>query len=133
MKTLLTILAICVVGGVAYFAKERSKNQPLKPMIVADPEDMRDRREVFFRVSCDHCHSLDGTHLIGPTMKGLYGSQVTLSDGSVVTADEPFIRNFIVSPNNKIIKGYSPTMPSFNHLLSDKDVDDLVAFIKKQK
>jgi cytochrome c oxidase subunit 2 len=37
---------------------------------------------------CLACHSTDGSGRTGPTWQGLAGSQVRLSDGSMVTADD---------------------------------------------
>jgi cytochrome c oxidase subunit 2 len=38
----------------------------------------------------------------------------------------------IVNPNNKIVQGFQPVMPSFQGILKDRDVDDLVRFIETQ-
>lgn len=51
------------------------------------------------------CHSVDGSASVGPTWKGLYLSQVKLSDGSVVAADEPYLRESISEPGAKTVDG----------------------------
>ena len=82
---------------------------------------------------CLGCHSLDGTPKVGPTLKGLFGSRVPLSDGSGVTADENYIRESILDPNAKVVKGFQPIMPTFKGQLSDDDVAAIIAYIKTLK
>jgi cytochrome c oxidase subunit 2 len=81
---------------------------------------------------CFACHSLDGSILVGPSWKDLFGSQVELSDGSTVTADETFIRESILDPNATIVAGFPEgAMPQYN--LSDQQIDDIIAFIQTLK
>ena len=78
---------------------------------------------------CSACHAVDDTDKIGPTWVGLYGSQVELADGTVVTADEDYLTESIKDPNAKIVKGYSKgSMPPSP--LTDEEIDSLVAYIK---
>jgi cytochrome c oxidase subunit 2 len=80
---------------------------------------------------CIACHSLDGSVIVGPTWQGLFGSQVSLADGSGVTADETYIRSSILDPNSQIHEGYQPNvMPqTFGDQLTTEQIDQLVAFI----
>ena len=63
---------------------------------------------------CTSCHSSSGAKGTGPTWKGLYGSEVKLSDGTTVTADETYIKESITDPSAKIVDGYGNLMPHFN-------------------
>ncbi len=83
--------------------------------------------------TCVTCHTIDGSRLIGPTFKGLYGSKVELNDGQTVVADENYLRESIVAPMAKIVKGYPPQMPMFTGLVSDEDINALIAYIKTLK
>jgi hypothetical protein len=65
-----------------------------------------------------------------PTLANLYGSRVPLSDGSVVIADDDYIRESIVAPRAKIVLGYAPIMPTFKGQLSEEQIMDLIAYIK---
>ncbi len=47
---------------------------------------------------CVACHSTDGSILVGPSWKGVFGHEVTLADGSTVTADEAYLREFDPQP-----------------------------------
>jgi len=75
------------------------------------PEDRGDQWRT--RFACASCHSIDGSTLVGPSWLGLYGSEVTLSDGSTVTADEEYIRNSILDPASQIVAGFeNAAMPA---------------------
>jgi cytochrome c oxidase subunit 2 len=84
---------------------------------------------------CVNCHSEDGTTGIGPTWLHLYGSPVSLSDGTTVTADDTYLQNSITEPNLQIVAGFPPdVMPqSFSQVLSQTDITDIIAFIKTLK
>ncbi len=82
---------------------------------------------------CVACHTADGTPKVGPTFKGVYGSKVPLSDGSVVLADDNYIRESIEKPAAKIVKGFNPIMPTFKGLVSESEMNALIAYIKSLK
>jgi len=79
---------------------------------------------------CLACHTLDGTAKVGPSFKGLFGRQVALSDGSTVTADEDYIRESILDPNAKVVKGFQPVMPTFKGTLSGSDITSVIDYLK---
>lgn len=81
---------------------------------------------------CVACHSTDGSEGIGPTWLGLFGHEVLLSDGSVVTADEAYIHESIKAPQAKIVAGFeNQLMPIYG--FTDEQINDIVAFIKTLK
>jgi cytochrome c oxidase subunit 2 len=82
---------------------------------------------------CLACHSLDGSAKVGPTFKGIFGRSVELSDGSRVTADENYLRDSIIDPNGKVVKGFQPVMPSFKGILKDEDIAAVIAYLKTLK
>lgn len=79
--------------------------------------------------ACGSCHSTDGSRIIGPTWKNLYGHKVQLKDGSTVTADEAYIRESITDPSAKVVKGFPPSMVPYDHL-SESEINSLIAYIK---
>jgi len=81
---------------------------------------------------CAACHSINGSPGIGPTWFGLFGSQVTLNDGSVVTADEAYMHESIKTPQAKIVASFeNQLMPTYG--FPDEDINDIVAYIKTLK
>jgi cytochrome c oxidase subunit II len=82
---------------------------------------------------CLACHSLDGTAKIGPTFKGLFGRTVALADGKSVDADENYVRESIVDPTAKIVKGFQPVMPSYKGIVKDDDITAIIAYLKTLK
>ncbi len=81
---------------------------------------------------CGGCHSIDGTKMTGPTWRGLYQSQVPLSDGRTVTADQAYLTESIKDPNAKIVAGFpANVMPHFD--LTDQQIADIVAYIETLK
>lgn len=83
--------------------------------------------------ACNTCHTIDGTPLVGPSFKDVFGEPVTFTDGSATTIDENYIRQSILEPRSKIVAGYQPVMPTYQNLLKDRDVDALIAYIKSLK
>ncbi len=53
-----------------------------------------------------------------------------LADGSTVMADEAYIRESILQPNAKIVAGYQPIMPTFQGLVTEEGVLQLIEYIK---
>lgn len=81
---------------------------------------------------CLGCHSLDGSPNTGPTWLGLYGSQVPLSDGSAIIADEAFIKKSILQPQANFVSGFETIqMPVYE--FTDEQIADIIAFIKTLK
>jgi cytochrome c oxidase subunit 2 len=55
---------------------------------------------------------------------------VQLEDGRTVTADENYLRECILDPGAKRLKGFQPIMPTFQGLVTEEQVNALVAYIK---
>ena len=83
--------------------------------------------------ACNTCHSLDGTAAVGPTWKDLYAKERVSVDGKTVKADDNYLRQSIVNPNAFVVKGYPPVMPTYAGLLSDREIDAIIEFIKEQR
>ena len=84
------------------------------------------------RSGCLACHSVDGTTAgkTGPTLKGLYGSQVRLVGKPAVRADDAYITRSIVEPAADVVQGHEPGMPSFKGVLSDAEIRSVVMYIR---
>ncbi|HEX7128060.1 MAG TPA: cytochrome c oxidase subunit II [Thermodesulfobacteriota bacterium] len=79
---------------------------------------------------CLGCHTVNGTRGLGPTWRDLYGSTVSLTDGSRVTADEAYLTESMMDPQAKVVAGYPPVMPSYLGILEAPETAALVQFIK---
>jgi len=82
---------------------------------------------------CIACHSTNGKRGVGPSWKGIYGQMVKLSDGSSVNVDDAYLRQSIVDPQAEIVATFPPAMPSMKGKLDDKQISDLIDFIKSLK
>jgi cytochrome c1 len=100
------------------------------PNVVAGNQLMRSH-------GCLGCHTVDGEKSSGPTLKGVAGSQVQLSDGTTVTADDAYLREAIEEPSAQTVKGFPEGFManSIDHRqkLTPKEVNDVVAYIDSLK
>ena len=85
--------------------------------------------KLFQQNGCAMCHADNGKGL-GPSLVGVYGHPVHLTNGQTVNADDAYVRESILDPNAKIVAGYTPMMPSFQGQLSDEQILDLIAYIR---
>src|SRR6202165_5624913 len=86
-------------------------------------------QNIFQQLGCSTCHRSD-TQGRGPNLVGLFGKPVQLEDGRVLTADENYIRESILTPGAKIVSGFKPIMPVFQGLVSEEQLNALVAYVK---
>lgn len=82
---------------------------------------------------CTTCHSDDGTRLIGPSFKGLWESEETLSDGSTVTVNENYLRESILNPGAKIVESYDNVMTPYEGRISDEEITNIIEYLKTLK
>lgn len=85
-------------------------------------------KKVYDGAGCAACHGLAFGGGAGPTLRGLAGSTVTLSDGSTAVADTEYLRRSLVDPEAQTTKGYQLVMPRAD--LSAAQVESLVAMIE---
>lgn len=83
---------------------------------------------------CIACHSADGTKIVGPTFKGVYGHKILVeTDGKEreVLADDEYIKRSIYDPNADVVKGFTKgMMVSYKSQLSDEDVSKIIEYLK---
>jgi cytochrome c oxidase subunit 2 len=61
----------------------------------------------------------------------VFGHSVVLDDGRTVLADEAYVRESILNPNAKIVKGYNrDIMPVFQGQIGEDGLLQLIAYIK---
>jgi glucose/arabinose dehydrogenase/mono/diheme cytochrome c family protein len=99
---------------------------------VEAPATAEKGKEIFQKMACAGCHSagLKVKGMYGPPFQNLYMSERHFEDGSSAIADEKYIRESILKPDAKIVKGYNEEMPSFVGILSDSDIESVALYIK---
>lgn len=85
--------------------------------------------KLFQELGCNACHG-DQSTALAPTLRGLFGQPVKLTDGQTVTADESYIRESILQPQAKVVAGFGPIMPGFQGRVNDQQLAELVAYIQ---
>ena len=87
---------------------------------------------LFASMGCNSCHS--GTAAArGPSLAGVYGSKLTLTDGSQILVDDAYLRDAILNPSKHVTAGFAPIMPTYQGQLSEDGLIDLVEFIKNMQ
>jgi cytochrome c2 len=103
------------------------------------PASADEGRRIYERYGCIACHARDDATVskLGPTFKGLYGSDRTFQEGLVrVTADAAYLRESILEPSAKVVTGFGRTgmgMPSFAGVLSEQQLESVILYIKSLK
>jgi cytochrome c oxidase subunit 2 len=87
-------------------------------------------QQLYQTLGCASCHGATGEGGRGPTLTGLFGSQVSLANGQTLRADEAYIRESIVNPHVKLVAGFGPIMPTFQGQVTEEQLVQLIAFIK---
>jgi cytochrome c oxidase subunit 2 len=80
---------------------------------------------------CTQCHSLDGSKLIGPSLKDthdLWGENRVFTDGSEVTVDENYILDSLRNPQGNVVMNFTGAMPAQN--LKLREMIAIARFIK---
>lgn len=91
-------------------------------------------RAVYAAKACIGCHSLDGSKVVGPSFKGIWGRTEEMADGSKIVVNEEYIRESILDPNAKIVKSFpSGVMPVFKGQVTEEDITAVIEFIKTLK
>ncbi len=86
-------------------------------------------QQLFHQLACITCHLNDGTGR-GPSLAGVFGAKIPLSDGSEVVANDTYIRESILTPQMKLVAGYQALMPTFQGLVNEDGVMSLIEYIK---
>jgi cytochrome c oxidase subunit 2 len=85
--------------------------------------------KLFQDLACSTCH-LDNGQGRAPSLKGVYGKPVQLQNGQTVTVDESYIRESVLNPQAKVVAGFQPIMPTFQGLVTEEQLLQLIAYIK---
>jgi cytochrome c oxidase subunit II len=91
-------------------------------------------RRIMQNIGCFACHSIDGSKLVGPSFKGIYGTERTVQSAGgkrTVVADDAYIRNSIYNPNDDLVDGFGKgLMLSYLGQLSEDDIALIIEYLK---
>ena len=118
------------IRTIAAFESEKPAAQLPDLAPTGDPTLALRGEAVFQDYGCNACHSIDGEVKIGPSLLGIHASQQPMNDGGSVLVDDAYIRQSILEPQARIVEGYDDSMPSYEGLLTDADLDALGAYIR---
>lgn len=83
---------------------------------------------------CLACHSLDGSKGIGPTLKGLFNSEVVVNANGTkrtLKADRDYLKRSILEPQTEVVEGFRPNMPThFKTQLGEKDLNTILDYLE---
>jgi cytochrome c oxidase subunit 2 len=98
--------------------------------------DMPAGEALLYERGCMSCHSLSGAQMVGPTLKGIMGTTITVMTNSQkrsVLVDSLYIRKSIIDPSADIVDGFPNTMPPSRDMLSDEEIGRVVTYLKSLK
>lgn len=94
-------------------------------------------KKIMQNIGCFACHTLDGTKLVGPSFKGVWGHEATVITGGqkrTVSVDEEYIKKSIYDPNADVVDGYMKgLMVSYQGQLKDEDITEIIEYLKTVK
>src|SRR5688572_27547790 len=76
-------------------------------------------KDLYEQLVCDNCHT-GGDTPRGPSLFGIAGKKRKMADGSVVEADDEYLREAILHATRKINAGYEDTMPDYSDLTEEQ-------------
>lgn len=79
---------------------------------------------------CKACHSLDGSKLVGPSLKDVYGNTFATKDGVDIVVDDAYVKESLMTPNASVIAGFEPVMTPYEGKLNDKEVLAITEWLK---
>ena len=87
--------------------------------------------KLFSDLSCNTCHLDSGqAQGRGPSLRNLYGRQVLLQRLETTVADDAYLRESILNPQAKIVSGFQPLMPTYQGLVTEEQLLQLIAYVK---
>lgn len=86
-------------------------------------------RQLFLKLQCITCHSANA-EARAPVLEGLYSRTVQLKNNRSVLADDAYLRESILYPEEKVVQGWEPIMPTFKGQVDEEDLIKLLAYIK---
>ena len=128
--TSIALITLTILGCGNNGTTNPTRPDPTQP-VASKSDPVEQGRLIANEEGCLACHSTEGDTKVGPSWKGIYGSQEELADGRTATVNETYIKNSIQNPGDDIVKGFENVMPVIS--LSDSEIKLVIEFIKSLK
>jgi cytochrome c oxidase subunit 2 len=92
-------------------------------------------RKLLEEKGCLGCHTTDGSSLVGPTFKNLYGrKERVFTSGKIreIIINSEYIKRAIKSPGEDVVEGYENMMPSYPDM-TEHEIEEIVEYIETLK
>jgi mono/diheme cytochrome c family protein len=102
----------------------------------ASPVTAEEGKRLSQLYGCAACHAVtaDAPSGLGPSWKGVYGSQRSYAKGVLrAVADDAYLRESILQPTAKVVAGYErgeAGMPSYAGVLTDAQIESILLYIR---
>ncbi len=94
-------------------------------------------KRIMQNIGCFACHSIDGTKLVGPSFKGIWGEEQTVVTGREtrkIIVDEEYVKRSIYDPGADVVEGFMKgLMVSYQGQLTDDDIANIIEYLKTVK
>lgn len=100
-------------------------------------EDNRLGFKLIEKNGCTACHSIDGSKVVGPSFKGIYGAKRAVTTAGAkreVTVDDAYLKTAVYDPNTDVVDGYPPgLMKSYKGLITEQEITQINEYLKTLK
>jgi cytochrome c oxidase subunit 2 len=97
------------------------------------PTEPLELGEFIYQRRCKSCHSTDGSEVVGPSFKGVWGKEEEMADGTKVTVDEAYVTESIKQPEARKVKGYEDKSMSLFPDINDTQIAGIIEYLKTLK
>jgi len=136
-KIIIVICVIALLGSLHFIFSGRKLGDPAEYQGLSSVDV---GKKAFSNLKCDSCHKMDDPSKLGGSLKGILGKEVEFVDGSKLIRDEAYLKDSILNPLAKIVKGRTGVMIPFKHYFYPKDksprekeLNGLVAYLTSLK
>ncbi len=96
--------------------------------------DLAQIGQKIYSAKCSVCHNTTLDRKVGPGFANIFGKEREFDDGKKLIADENYIRESILQPNAKVVKGFPRNvMPIFAGQLNEQELSGVVTYLKTLK
>ncbi|MEW5741936.1 MAG: SCO family protein [Myxococcota bacterium] len=92
----------------------------------ATPPLAQDGPSLYHQLSCAGCHERPE---LAPPLGGRAGKRQELTNGQLAVFDEAYVTESILTPQVKMVRGYTLQMPAYDALLDDTRLKALVGYV----